>query len=236
MDHYFLIHCINWFLAAMILRDAPLLHLWSIIDEVLELSAQHVLPHFRECWWDHIFHDVLLTNTPSIILGLKFCEWIGLERYDWLGRDGASNWREWKIWTCHRRYGGFCYGMFLISVNFLTGFFMINSLWIPPQNPVTLVRLILWFFLANIAFKEAWNDMKTWNTYERQFNPVEARYRWLSFGVLAMEAAIPFKFDRDAGNLVKNPEHPPLLILFYVLLILFMFAFYIRLRFAPWRT
>jgi len=39
MDHYFLIHFINWFLAAMILRDAPLLHLWSVIDEVLELSA-----------------------------------------------------------------------------------------------------------------------------------------------------------------------------------------------------
>lgn len=84
--------------------------------------------------------------------------------------------------------------MFLISVNFLTGFFMINALWIPPSNPLSIVRLIIWFLLGNIAFKEGWNDMKTWNTYERQFNPVEARYRWLAFGVLTMEAAIPFKF------------------------------------------
>ena len=194
MDHYFLVHFINWFMAAMILRDAPLLHLWSVIDEILELSAQHVLPHFWECWWDHIFHDVLLTNTPGIILGLKFCDWIGLEKYDWLGRDGAKSWREWKIWTCHWRYGGFCYGMFLISINFLTGFFMINALWIPPSNPLSIVRLLIWFLLGNIAFKEGWNDMRTWNTYERQFNPVEARYRWLAFGVLTMEAAIPFKF------------------------------------------
>jgi len=51
-----------------------------------------------------------------------------------------------------------------------------------------------------------------------------------------MEAAIPFKFVRDAGNLVPNPEHPPLVVIFYILLILTMFAFYIRLRIAPWRT
>lgn len=236
MDHYFLVHFINWFMAAIILRDAPLLHMWSVIDEILELSAQHVLPHFRECWWDHIFHDVLLTNTPGIILGLKFCDWIGLEKYDWLGREGAASWWEWKIWTCHRRYGGFCYGMFLISINFLTGFFMINALWIPPSNPLSIVRLIIWFLLGNIAFKEGWNDMKTWNTYERQFNPVEARYRWLAFGVLTMEAAIPFKFVWDAGNLIKDPKHPPLMVFAYALLIFVMFGFYIRLRSAPWRT
>lgn len=102
MDHYFLIHFINWFLAAMILRDAPLLHLWSVLDEVLELSAQHVLPHFRECWWDHIFHDVLLTNTPGIILGLKFIEYIGLEKYDWMGRKGKAKIADWGIWSCHK--------------------------------------------------------------------------------------------------------------------------------------
>jgi phosphatidylserine synthase 2 len=48
MDHYFLAHFTNWFLAAIILRDAPLLHFWSILDEILELSAQYKLPHFRE--------------------------------------------------------------------------------------------------------------------------------------------------------------------------------------------
>lgn len=79
VDHYFIIHLVNWFAAAIIMRDSYLLHVWSIMDEVLELSAQHVLPHFRECWWDHIFHDVLLTNTPGIILGLQFVKWTGLE-------------------------------------------------------------------------------------------------------------------------------------------------------------
>ena len=48
MDHYFLAHFTNWFLAAVILRDAPLLHFWSVLDEILEFSAQYKLPHFRE--------------------------------------------------------------------------------------------------------------------------------------------------------------------------------------------
>ena len=48
MDHYFLAHFTNWFLAAVILRDAPLLHFWSVLDEILELSAQYKLEDFRE--------------------------------------------------------------------------------------------------------------------------------------------------------------------------------------------
>lgn len=236
MDHYFLIHFINWFMAAIILRDAPMLHFWSILDEVLELSAQHVLPHFRECWWDHIFHDVLLTNTPGIILGLKFCEWIKLEKYDWLGRKGKDKIIDWGIWHCHRRFGGFCYGIFIISVNFLTGFFMINALWIPPTNPLVVFRLLIWFLLGNITFKEAWHDINTWNTVERKDNPVEARYRWLTFGVIVMETAISFKFIREAGNLVENPVHPPLLCLFWAITFIVCIAFYLRLRFKPDRT
>jgi len=38
LDHYYAIHCINWFLAALVVRDAYILHFWSILDELLELS------------------------------------------------------------------------------------------------------------------------------------------------------------------------------------------------------
>ena len=106
MDHYFLAHFTNWFLAAIILRDAPVLHMWSILDEILELSAQYKLPHFRECWWDHVFHDVLLSNVPGIIIGLKFVDLIGLERYDWLGRKGAKSISDWAVFNDHFRFSG----------------------------------------------------------------------------------------------------------------------------------
>ena len=89
----------------------------------------------------------------------------------------------------------------IISINFLTGFFMINSLWIPPFNMLMTYRLMVWFLLGNIVFREGWQDIKTWNTVERKHNPVEARYRWLAFGVITMETAISFKFVKDAGHL-----------------------------------
>lgn len=78
MDHYFLVHWCNWFLAAFVLRDAYILHFWSIFDEFLELSWQHILPHFRECWWDHILMDITLSNTPAIILGLWLSRKLGI--------------------------------------------------------------------------------------------------------------------------------------------------------------
>lgn len=34
-DHYFAIHVINWFCAALIVRDPYILHTWSILDEII---------------------------------------------------------------------------------------------------------------------------------------------------------------------------------------------------------
>lgn len=38
IDHYYLAHCINWFMVSLLLRDAWILNIWSLYDEVLELS------------------------------------------------------------------------------------------------------------------------------------------------------------------------------------------------------
>lgn len=97
LDHYFAAHFINWFMAAIIMRDPLPLHIWSIYDEFIELSAQHKLPHFAECWWDHIFGDVLLTNTPGIILGMMLVRYMGWKEYDWFGRKGKSSIFDWDM-------------------------------------------------------------------------------------------------------------------------------------------
>jgi phosphatidylserine synthase 2 len=44
----------------------------------------------------------------------------------------------------------------IIVINFLCGFFLINNLWIPPKNNFNKLRLIIWFCLGNLAFKEAY--------------------------------------------------------------------------------
>ena len=39
MDHYYQVHWVNYFLAALVLRDALFLHFWSVYDEFIELST-----------------------------------------------------------------------------------------------------------------------------------------------------------------------------------------------------
>jgi phosphatidylserine synthase 2 len=97
MDHYFVVHWCNWFLASLVIRDAYILHFWSVFDEILELSWQHILPHFRECWWDHIITDISLSNTPAIFLGLALGRWLGIKQYDWLGRQGKKSIWDWDV-------------------------------------------------------------------------------------------------------------------------------------------
>ncbi len=38
-DHYYIVHCVNWFLASLVIRDTYILHFWQILDEGVELSV-----------------------------------------------------------------------------------------------------------------------------------------------------------------------------------------------------
>jgi phosphatidylserine synthase 2 len=207
MDHYFLAHFTNWFLAAIILRDSPILHFWSILDEVLELSAQYRLPHFRECWWDHVFHDFLLTNTPAIILGLKFSKMLGLREYDWLGRKGKKSVWDWKVLNDHYRFFGIFQMYVIISANFLCGFFMINVLWIPPLSIPTLTRMYIWFLLGNLVFKEGYNIAEDRDNPKTRHIDYDTPQKWVTYGIVMLEIAISWKFEKDAGNLQDEPMY-----------------------------
>jgi phosphatidylserine synthase 2 len=56
------------------------------------------MPHFRECWWDHVLMDITLSNTPAIAIGLFLVRKLGIEEYDWLGRKGKKSIMDWGIW------------------------------------------------------------------------------------------------------------------------------------------
>ena len=109
MDHYYLVHLIDWFLACFVIRDYYVLHFWQVLDEIVELSVQHILPHFRECWWDHLLMDITLSNIPAIIAGMTVLRWLGVREYDWLGRKGKDSFWEWEMFHCHKKFGVIVY-------------------------------------------------------------------------------------------------------------------------------
>lgn len=59
-----------------------------------------------------------------------------------------------------------------LTVHFLAGFFLMNMFLIPPKHFFPIGRLLLWFGMGTIAFKEGYADLSTWNTYARKENPV----------------------------------------------------------------
>lgn len=235
LDHYFAVHWCNWYLASFVIRDAYILHLWSFLDEIVELSWQHILPHFRECWWDHIILDIIMANTPAIFLGLATIKYLGWTEHDWFGRKGKKSFWEWEIWNCHRRFGGFSYMFILLLIHFLTGFFLINMFLIPPKHFFPIARLLLWFGLGRIAFREGWQDISTWNTYERKENVVEGRYRWLCVGTLTTEAILCYKYRKGTGNIMYGPT-PLYISLPWAIYLGFTIFFWLYLRFKPGAT
>jgi len=43
-----------------------------------QVSLQHLLPNFQECWFDHLFMDVFGANLIGCVIGMKLCEKLGL--------------------------------------------------------------------------------------------------------------------------------------------------------------
>jgi Phosphatidyl serine synthase len=56
---------------ALILRDYQLLWVLSIGFELMELTFQHMLPNFNECWWDSWILDVAVCNFLGMWAGIK---------------------------------------------------------------------------------------------------------------------------------------------------------------------
>ena len=53
-DIHFVAHFLGWWFKVLIIWDAKICWICSIMFEVLEITFRHWLPNFYECWWDHV--------------------------------------------------------------------------------------------------------------------------------------------------------------------------------------
>jgi hypothetical protein len=88
--------------------------------------------------------------------------------YDFWGKTGTDgkekSFFQWTIWTCHKKFGIIAYMQVLLLIHFLTGFMLNNNLLIPPKHAFPVIRLLIWFGLGAIAYREGHNDSISWNT------------------------------------------------------------------------
>lgn len=123
----------------------------------------------------------------------------------------------------------------LLLIHFLTGFFLMNNLLIPPKHAFPILRLLLWFGFGNIAFREGYEDITTWGTAKRKDHPVEGRHRWLTVGILCTETLLCFKYRKDTGNILNNPT-PLWVSIPWALFFISITVTWLYLRFKPDRT
>ena len=57
-DEFFVGHILGWYGKAIALRNMKLLWAYSVLFELMELTFQHWLRNFNECWWDSWVLDV----------------------------------------------------------------------------------------------------------------------------------------------------------------------------------
>ena len=69
-DEFVVAHTLGWWGKAVILRNYPMLWVLSVGFEFMELTFQHMLPNFNECWWDSWLLDVALCNFIGLLAGM----------------------------------------------------------------------------------------------------------------------------------------------------------------------
>lgn len=235
-DHYYISHLFGWFVLTFMLRNRFLVHSWAMLDEIIELSWQHILPHLRECWWDHIFIDILFSNTVGIELALFIIRRTGMKTYDWFGTTGAKSWRDWKVFKCHRTFGFIITFYALVIGRFLGMFFFMNSLLLPPYHTICVLRVIAWAFFSYLPIREIYEDIRTWSTPERKSNRVDGSYRWLGLSIVVMECVTSYKFRKGTQNMNEDAETPLYIIIPWAVAIIAAGSFYLYLRFKKDRT
>ena len=62
----------------------------------------------------------------------------------------------------------------------------------------------MWFAIGAIAFREGYEDSRTWGTIERRDVPVQGRYRFLATAILLSEALLCWKYRENTGHINKD--------------------------------
>ena len=104
---------------------------------------------------------------------------------------------------------------------------MINSLWVPPKCIFNIIRLLVWFLLANLAFREIHEDIN-----QKEKNQVGGKLRWIAFFVCFTEVLVSLKFIKDAGNIIEGFETPIYVWGSWLSVTVILLTYYFKLRFS----
>lgn len=160
-------HFFGWVSKAILVRHYGILWSMSMMWEFTEVMFSHLLPNFKECWWDAWILDVLLCNGFGIWVGMKICKMLEMRDYNWPGIKDIDTTKG-KIkraalqftpakWTqvrwldpnsSYMRFFSVCQMVIMWQVSELNTFFLKHIFEMPPSHPIVVGRL---FFLSIVV-------------------------------------------------------------------------------------
>lgn len=132
----------------------------------MELTFQHYLPNFNECWWDSWILDVAVCNAGGIALGMATVKYFQAKEYDWRGMSqqptlvakakrsvlqftpSSFDSFQWSAFSSPLRCLQCLFPLIIILVFEVNHFFLKFELWVPPRNPLNTIRLTIMFLIA----------------------------------------------------------------------------------------
>jgi len=201
------------------------------MEEFLEISAQGVMPHFRECWWDHIIQDIFMSNIPAIALGFWVQKKLDIQPFDFWGKKGKKSIFEWDLWHCPVIFFEFIQLNIFHIVFFYNGFFQMNNFLIPPVHPFPPLRMIGWLFFGSVAVIEANHVQENRRLKESKRKPFSTPIRWLVFMVLALEVLANWKYRFGTGRLNLEAETPAYVWIPWTATLVVFTGYWVYLRF-----
>jgi phosphatidylserine synthase 2 len=165
-------------------RDWYLLWMRSVLFEVIEISAGHLLPNLHECFWDRLFLDVFGANLIGMVVGMYLVN--KLEQH--------TTHMEWSTQVPVSRIESRMSKAQRILIQF-TPLTWDPDKWEMTENPEHFLAAltVLFFGLA----------IETTTFFLKHFLWIDTRNRWLSL-IMLLKAALSAHAYREFYVFVKD--------------------------------
>ncbi|CAD5227029.1 unnamed protein product [Bursaphelenchus xylophilus] len=210
LDIFVIAHFVGWVMKALLIRHTIICWYISILWELTELFFGHLLPNFRECWWDAIVLDILLCNGLGIYCGIKLCKFLEFHEFHWESikeiQTASGKVRRavlqftpesWiRVDWFNNRSLRRCFAIFLFILVWLltelNTFFLKHIFAIETKHPLVTWRLVLVCFISAPTIRQY---------YLFATDPRITRLgmqSWIYAAVCLLELAICVKFGRKS--------------------------------------
>ncbi|XP_022652250.1 phosphatidylserine synthase 1-like [Varroa destructor] len=209
-------HFVGWTMKAVLIRHYGICWTISVTWEITEMAFAHLLPNFVECWWDAFILDVLICNGLGIWFGMQICRFLEMRTYKWeciKDIDSISGKLRRAVlqftpqsmtkvsWldpaSGYVRILAVTELVIFWQITELNTFFLKHIFEVPPDHPLSLIRLALVSIIVAPAVRQFYSYVT--NTRVKRVGT----QCWVFGAIMMTEALVCIKFGLQLFKLTQ---------------------------------